>query len=68
MPENVFILSSYLIDSLAGYGILGWKEFFKKCEGIAPLSSSLCYCLWEVWIGSDFWSLVCDQFYLSGSL
>lgn len=28
--ENVFILLSFLIDSMAGYRILDWKEFFLK--------------------------------------
>lgn len=28
MSENVFILSSYLIDGLVGYVILGWEQCF----------------------------------------
>lgn len=67
MPENIFILS-YLIDGLTGDGILGWKKFCPKFEGIAPLLCHLSYSCWEVWIRSDFRAFVYDQFYLSGSL
>ena len=55
ISENVFILSSYLIDSLAGCKILSCSSWIWK-HSIIPLSSSFhCFC-WELWVhfGSCF--------------
>ena len=50
----VFISASHLIDHSDWHGILDSNDFSQNFEGIPPLSSRTCCCIWEVWISLIF--------------
>lgn len=56
MPGNVFILFSYVLDSLSESRIAVGILFFENFEGL----SLLCCCNEEVSSRSDSWSFVCN--------
>lgn len=61
---KIFLLYSYLTNSLADYGILGWKLFPSEFEGIVLIFYLFTHCCWEGWSYFDAWSFECNSFLL----
>lgn len=67
MSENVFVLFSYLMNSLAGYRIPYWPSFPSECGRHCCLVSQLPHCPWQMWCCLDSSSFIYVVFFLFSS-